>query len=243
MEYVDLPKLWHQLSAFTWEEIEDNIWEDFQLARTEIEFNALYDNRQAGDILLSPSKINFNTTLTYVVSGKNYREILDLFPDYYRNDPLKNTWLECLGRYFNSLDFNYNFYTTQIIVDRSTQFLHLFANDLGVLSIPTLSYIQRRNRILAKAYINQPFTPKNLEKVLEFLGLTGLTYKEETEKYLISIYPNSLENNENLELLNKIIQIWKPAHINTGIAVARLVWQDIEPYTWAEMISYVWGEL
>jgi hypothetical protein len=241
MEYKDLPKLWGQLLTLTYENIEKNIWEDFQLARTNIKFDALYDNRKEGDILLSPTTINFYSTLTFVISGTNYKDILDFFPDYYRNDPLKNAWLKSLEQLFNSFDYNYNFYSTQMIIDRATLFLYLFANDFGVLSIPTLSYSQRRNRVLAKAFINQPFTPKNLVKVLELLEMTGVNYEEETGNYLIILYPNNLSNTENFNLLNKILQIWKPAHIEVKISISMLTWQDLEVYTWENLETYSWA--
>lgn len=229
------------MPIYKWEQLEENKWEDFQLSRAKINFSAVYDNRSEGDLLLEAATINFNSRANIIVSGKKYFDIFnDFYPDYYKNDPLKVAWLECLDIYFNKLDFNFEYIKSQFFIDTCVSHLNLFEKEYGIIIDETLDFVTRRNRVLAKAYINQPFKKKNLEKVLELLDLPDLVVVEEIENYYIYFSPSTIDF-ESINLLKKIIDIWKPAHIGLGITISGTIWESLEPFKWEQLEDYNWS--
>ena len=241
MNYNQLKKLWNQNAVYTWNLLENNIWLDYQLSRAEVEFSGVLDNRKEGDLILNSATINFNSRANVIVSGKDYFGIFnDFYPDYYRNDPLKVAWLKSLDVYFNQLDFSFEYIKSQFFIDTCISHLYLFEKEYGIVTDESLDFVTRRNRILAKAFINQPFKKKNLQVVLDFLGLSDLEIVEEINNYYIYFAPETV-NLESINLLQKIVNIWKPAHVNLGIMVSNTIWESLEPYKWKDLETYNWS--
>ena len=79
IDYDKLQKLWKQLGIennIKWQDVEGNIWEDFQLGRTPIYFNGKYDNSSEGALYPKPTTINFKTQINPTVTGRFYHELV-----------------------------------------------------------------------------------------------------------------------------------------------------------------------
>lgn len=243
MEYKKLPKLYKQLGIennIKWNGLENNIWDDFQLARTVIEFNGLYDNTNENNIYPKMSTINFNSNVNLTVAGRFYFEILKcMYPSYYQKDPFLLNWLKTLEKLFNELDLKQQNSTNKIFVMLISSDIEKWEKEYGVPTNQNLDINYRKKRIFAKMFINNPFFTENIKKIGLILSEQELEFETEPDNFFIG-YRLSEDLLEDSKYISKLLDTWQPCHLNGGIGISGILWQNLEPYKWGEISDFKW---
>ena len=243
IDYDKLQKLWKQLGIennIKWQDVEGNIWEDFQLGRTPIYFNGKYDNSSEGSLYPKPTNINFITQINPTVTGKFYYELLKCcYPWYYDNDPFIETWLKTLEKLFNRLDVNSTIVLNNSFIMLTSSNIEVWEKEYGVPTNQELDLSYRKKRLLAKMFTNQPFFKKNIKQLGVILNNEELDYNTIPDDFFIGYrIPDSLLNDS--EYISKLLDTWQPAHLNGGVGISKVVWQTLEPYNWNEVSNFKW---
>ena len=144
--------------------------------------------------------------------------------------------------YINDLSKN-------LYVKTATWGLDLFEEELGLITDKSISYEERRERILAKKRGNGTTTKAMIKNVAEAFSGGEVEVVENFNDYSFIVKFVGVKGiPKNLTLFKNMIEDIKPAHLNYELAFTYTVWDmiisksnlwnDLSNQTWINLMSY-----
>ena len=172
--------------------------------------------------------------------------LLDYLPSFYHNSNIIKSFIDSNSIEANILkdyveDLNNNLY-----VKTATWGLDLFEEELGLTTDESISYEERRERILAKKRGNGTTTKAMIKNTAEAFSGGEVEVIENFNDYSFIVkFIGTKGIPKNLTLFRKMIEEIKPAHLNYELAFTYTVWSMVmaTDNTWNDFSSKTWVEL
>ena len=172
--------------------------------------------------------------------------LLDYLPSFYHNSNIVKSFMDSNSIEANILkdyveDLNNNLY-----VKTATWGLGLFEEELGLVTDKSISYEERRERILAKKRGNGTTTKAMIKNTAEAFSGGEVEVIENFNDYSFVVKFVGVKGiPKNLTLFKNMIEEIKPAHLNYELAFTYTVWSMVmaTDNTWNDFSSKTWVEL
>ena len=180
---------------------------------------------------------------------KREADLLDYLPSFYHNSNIVKSFIDSNSIEANILkdyveDLNNNLY-----VKTATWGLDLFEEELGLATDKSISYEERRERILAKKRGNGTTTKAMIKNTAEAFSGGEVEVIENFNDYSFVVKFVGVKGiPKNLTLFKNMIEEIKPAHLNYELAFTYTVWSmvmatdntwnDFNNKTWVELMTY-----
>ena len=172
--------------------------------------------------------------------------LLDYLPSFYHNSNIVKSFIDSNSIEANILkdyveDLNNNLY-----VKTATWGLDLFEEELGLATDESISYEERRERILAKKRGNGTTTKAMIKNTAEAFSGGEVEVIENFNDYSFVVKFVGVKGiPKNLTLFKNMIEEIKPAHLNYELAFTYTVWSMVmaADNTWNDFSSKTWVEL
>ena len=172
--------------------------------------------------------------------------LLDYLPSFYHNSNIVKSFIDSNSIEANILkdyleDLNNNLY-----VKTATWGLDLFEEELGLTTDKSISYEERRERILAKKRGNGTTTKAMIKNTAEAFSGGEVEVIENFNDYSFVVKFVGVKGiPKNLTLFKNMIEEIKPAHLNYELAFTYTVWSMVmsADNTWNDFSSKTWVEL
>jgi len=256
---------WGQVVVHTWGDLTPHLWEDFRLALMEAEteqevqgvllkyskaINEVITEQIAQGVKIVQSPIIMQTKTemitSIVVSERDYKsEMIKYLPLYERKSSVFNEVLTAYDREFRNTEQKLEVVERNIFLDTAIESLPIFERDLGIKTMKTLRYDQRREQIssrniasfdqttegtiksVAKAYSNGDVEVNAtiVDGVFEikFVGAKGIP--------------------DNIEGLQQAVNIIVPGHLEFTYTYTFNAWEFVNDKTWGEVSGMTWNDL
>ena len=175
--------------------------------------------------------------------------LLDYLPSFYHNSNIVKSFIDSNSIEANILkdyveDLNNNLY-----VKTATWGLDLFEEELGLTTDKSISYEERRERILAKKRGNGTTTKAMIKNTAEAFSGGEVEVMENFNDYSFVVKFVGVKGiPKNLTLFKNMIEEIKPAHLNYELAFTytvwnmimskKSIWNDFSNKTWVDLMSY-----
>ena len=175
--------------------------------------------------------------------------LLDYLPSFYHNSNIVKSFIDSNSIEANILkdyveDLNNNLY-----VKTATWGLDLFEEELGLTTDESISYEERRERILAKKRSSGITTKAMIKNTAEAFSGGEVEVIENFSDYSFIVKFVGIKGiPKNLTLFKNMIEEIKPAHLNYELAFTYTVWSmvmatdntwnDFNNKTWVELMTY-----
>ena len=175
--------------------------------------------------------------------------LLDYLPSFYHNSNIVKSFIDSNSIEANILkdyveDLNNNLY-----IKTATWGLDLFEEELGLTTDKSISYEERRERILAKKRGNGTTTKAMIKNTAEAFSGGEVEVIENFNDYSFVVKFVGVKGiPKNLTLFKNMIEEIKPAHLNYELAFTYTVWNmvmaadntwnDFNNKTWVELMTY-----
>lgn len=180
---------------------------------------------------------------------KREADLLEYLPSFYHNSNIVKAFMESNNIEVDTLkayveDLNKNLY-----VKTATWGLDLFEEELGLVTDKSVSYEERRERILAKKRGNGTTTKAMIKNTAEAFSGGEVEVIENFSDYSFIVKFVGVKGiPKNLALFKQMIEEIKPAHLNYELAFTYTVWSmvmaksniwnDFNNKTWVELMAY-----
>lgn len=255
---------WQEVSSLTWSELLLHQWMDFRISlmdtRTEQEASgtvvdnsyttatvSTLTNGQGVKIVQSSIIIRTDSEMiaNIVVSERDYKnDMLRYLPPYERKSEVFNAILDAYDREFRNFEQSLGVVKRNNFLDSSIETLWVFERDLGIKTVPTLPYDQRREQIASRnrAAFAQT-TVESIKVVANAYGNGEVEVLESTEPgvYEIKFIGKGIPN--NLDGLKEALDIAMPAHLGIEYVFTFSPWKDLRNTTWGAVVTETWDEL
>ena len=180
---------------------------------------------------------------------KREADLLDYLPSFYHNSNIIKSFIDSNSIEANILkdyveDLNNNLY-----VKTATWGLDLFEEELGLTTDKSISYEERRERILAKKRGNGTTTKAMIKNTAEAFSGGEVEVIENFNDYSFVVKFVGIKGiPKNLTLFKNMIEEIKPAHLDYELAFTytvwnmvmskKSIWNDFSNKTWVDLMSY-----
>ena len=180
---------------------------------------------------------------------KRETDLLEYLPSFYHNSDVIKTFMESNSVEVDTLKAYIEDLIKNLYVKTATWGLDLFEEELGLTTDKSISYEERRERILAKKRGNGTTTKKMLKNTAEAFSGGEVEIIENFEDYSFIVkFVGVLGIPKNLTLFKNMIEEIKPAHLNYELAFTytvwnmimskKAIWNDFSNKTWVDLMSY-----
>lgn len=256
---------WGQVSIFTWSELFPHQWLDFRIAlmetETELEGQGVavetsYTiatvltevNSQGVEIVQSPIVMQTRTEMivSIVVSERDYKtEMRKKLPLYERKSGVFEQVLFANDREFRNLEQKLSVVERNLFLDTAIESLPLTERDLGIETVGTLRYDQRREQISSRYRAAFDQTTEDTIKSVAAAYSNGEVDVVQTD--VAGIYEIKFIGTKgipnNMAGLNKALDIIFPAHLGWSFKYSFTPWEEILHKTWGSVANMTWNDL
>ena len=180
---------------------------------------------------------------------KRETDLLEYLPSFYHNSDVIKSFMESNSIEVDTLKAYIEDLSKNLYVKTATWGLDLFEEELGLVTDKSISYEERRERILAKKRGNGTTTKKMLKNTAEAFSGGEVDIIENFEDYSFIIKFIGVKGiPKNLTLFKKMIEEIKPAHLDYDFAFTYTVWEfvmsksnlwnDFSDKTWVDLMTY-----
>lgn len=183
------------------------------------------------------------------VEIKRETDLLEYLPSFYHNSDIIKSFMESNSIEVDILKAYMNDLVKNLYVKTATWGLDLFEEELGLVTDKSISYEERRERILAKKRGNGTTTKAMIKNTAEAFSGGEVEVIENFNDYSFIVKFVGVKGiPKNLALFKKMIEEIKPAHLNYELAFTYTVWNmvmaksniwnDFNNKTWVELMAY-----
>lgn len=183
------------------------------------------------------------------VEIKRETDLLEYLPSFYHNSDIIKSFMESNSIEVDTLKAYMNDLIKNLYVKTATWGLDLFEEELGLVTDKSISYEERRERILAKKRGNGTTTKAMIKNTAEAFSGGEVEVIENFNDYSFVVKFVGVKGiPKNLALFKKMIEEIKPAHLNYELAFTYTVWSmvmaksniwnDFNNKTWVELMAY-----
>lgn len=180
---------------------------------------------------------------------KREANLLEYLPSFYHNSDIIKSFVESNNIEVDTLKAYVEDLSKNLYVKTATWGLDLFEEELGLTTDKSVSYEERRERILAKKRGNGTTTKAMIKNTAEAFSGGEVEVIENFSDYSFIVKFVGVKGiPKNLALFKKMIEEIKPAHLNYELAFTYTVWSmvmaknniwnDFSNKTWVELMSY-----
>lgn len=256
---------WGQVIVHTWGDLTPHQWECFRLALMEtvseqsahgvaIASSGVTNETitelggQGVKIVHSPVIMRTRTELivSTVVSERDYKkEMLKHLPLYERKSGVFNEILTSYDREFRNTEQRLSVTERNLFIDTAIESLPISERDLGIKTVNTLRYDQRREQISSRYRAAFDQTTEETIKSVAAAYSNGEVDVNKTDvagMYEIKfIGTRGIPNNMNG--LTQALEIIFPAHLGWTFKYTFAPWEDIKHQTWGSVADKTWNDL
>ena len=172
--------------------------------------------------------------------------LLDYLPSFYHNSNIIKSFIDSNSIEANILKDYVEDLSKNLYVKTATWGLDLFEEELGLATDKSISYEERRERILAKKRGNGTTTKAMIKNTAEAFSGGEVEVIENFNDYSFVVkFVGVLGIPKNLTLFKNMIEEIKPAHLNYELAFTYTVWSMVmaKSNTWNDFNNKTWVEL
>ena len=177
---------------------------------------------------------------------KREADLLEYLPSFYHNSDVIKTFMESNSIEVDTLKAYIEDLSKNLYVKTATWGLDLFEEELGLATDKSISYEERRERILAKKRGNGTTTKAMIKNTAEAFSGGEVEVIENFNDYSFVVKFVGVKGiPKNLTLFKNMIEEIKPAHLNYELAFTYTVWSMVmaTDNTWNDFSSKTWVEL
>ena len=177
---------------------------------------------------------------------KREADLLDYLPSFYHNSNIVKSFIDSNSIEANILKYYVEDLNNNLYVKTATWGLNLFEEELGLTTDESISYEERRERILAKKRGNGTTTKAMIKNTAEAFSGGEVEVIENFNDYSFIVKFVGIKGiPKNLTLFKNMIEEIKPAHLNYELAFTYTVWSMVmaADNTWNDFSSKTWVEL
>ena len=175
---------------------------------------------------------------------KREADLLECLPSFYHNSDVIKTFMESNSIEVDTLKAYIEDLSKNLYVKTATWGLDLFEEELGLVTDKSISYEERRERILAKKRGNGTTTKKMLKNTAEAFSGGEVEVIENFSDYSFIVkFIGVLGIPKNLILFKNMIEEIKPAHLNYELAFTYVVWDIAKRFSWESISHKTWTQL
>jgi hypothetical protein len=180
---------------------------------------------------------------------KRETNLLEYLPSFYHNSDVIKSFMESNSIEVDTLKAYIEDLSKNLYVKTATWGLDLFEEELGLTTDKSISYEERRERILAKKRGNGTTTKAMIKNTAEAFSGGEVEVIENFNDYSFVVKFVGVKGiPKNLTLFKNMIEEIKPAHLNYELAFTYTVWSmvmatdntwnDFNNKTWVELMTY-----
>jgi hypothetical protein len=180
---------------------------------------------------------------------KREADLLEYLPSFYHNSDVIKTFMESNSVEVDTLKAYIEDLSNNLYVKTATWGLDLFEEELGLVTDKSISYEERRERILAKKRGSGTTTRAMIKNTAEAFSGGEVEIIENFNNYSFIVkFIGTKGIPKNLTLFKNMIEEIKPAHLNYELAFTYTVWDmvmaadntwnDFSGKTWVELMTY-----
>ena len=180
---------------------------------------------------------------------KREANLLEYLPSFYHNSDVIKSFMESNSIEVDILKAYIEDLSKNLYVKTATWGLDLFEEELGLVTDKSVSYEERRERILAKKRGNGTTTKAMIKNTAEAFSGGEVEVIENFSDYSFIVKFVGVKGiPKNLALFKQMIEEIKPAHLNYELAFTYTVWDmimsknnvwnDFNGQTWVDLMSY-----
>ena len=173
-------------------------------------------------------------------------DLLEYLPSFYHNSDIIKTFMESNSIEVDTLKAYIEDLIKNLYIKTATWGLDLFEEELGLATDKSISYEERRERILAKKRGNGTTTKTMIKNTAEAFSGGEVEVIENFNDYSFVVKFVGIKGiPKNLTLFKNMIEEIKPAHLNYELAFTYTVWSMVmaADNTWNDFSSKTWVEL
>lgn len=256
---------WQEVSVLTWDDLSVHKWEDFRIALMETE--TVLDGQgvaversyttatiptemeaQGVKIVQSPIVMRTRTEMitSIVVSDRDYLSKMNSYlPLYERKSEVYKETLTAYDREFRGLEQDLSVVERNIFLDTAIEALPTYERDLGIETLKSLRYDQRREQISSRSRAAFDQTTEETIKSVAAAYSNGEVEVNKTD--IVGVFQVKFVGTrgvpDNLDGLKKALDIVIPAHLGLTYVFSFNPWKDLAGKTWNEVSTLTWDEL
>ena len=180
---------------------------------------------------------------------KRETDLLEYLPSFYHNSDIVKAFMESSSIEVDTIKAYVEDLSKNLYVKTATWGLDLFEEELGLVTDKSISYEERRERILAKKRGNGTTTKAMIKNTAEAFSGGEVEVIENFNDYSFVVKFVGVKGiPKNLTLFKNMIEEIKPAHLNYELAFTYTVWDmiisknniwnDFSNKTWVGLMSY-----
>ena len=177
---------------------------------------------------------------------KREADLLEYLPSFYHNSDVIRSFMESNSIEVDTLKAYIEDLSKNLYVKTATWGLDLFEEELGLTTDKSISYEERRERILAKKRGNGTTTKAMIKNTAEAFSGGEVEVIENFNDYSFVVKFVGVKGiPKNLTLFKNMIEEIKPAHLNYELAFTYTVWNMImsKSNVWSNFNDKTWVEL
>ena len=177
---------------------------------------------------------------------KREADLLEYLPSFYHNSDVIRSFMESNSIEVDTLKAYIEDLSKNLYVKTATWGLDLFEEELGLTTDKSISYEERRERILAKKRGNGTTTKAMIKNTAEAFSGGEVEVIENFNDYSFVVKFVGIKGiPKNLTLFKNMIEEIKPAHLNYELAFTYTVWNMImsKSNVWSNFNDKTWVEL
>lgn len=177
---------------------------------------------------------------------KRETDLLEHLPIFYHNSNVIRSFMESNSIEVDTLKAYIEDLSENLYVKTATWGLDLFEEELGLVTDKSISYKERRERILAKKRGNGSTTKAMIKNTAEAFSGGEVEVIENFSDYSFIVKFVGVKGiPKNLALFKKMIEEIKPAHLNYELAFTYTVWSMVmaATNTWDDFSNKTWVDL
>ena len=177
---------------------------------------------------------------------KRETDLLEYLPSFYHNSDVIKSFMESNSIEVDTLKAYVEDLSKNLYIKTATWGLDLFEEELGLATDKSISYEERRERILAKKRGNGTTTKAMIKNTAEAFSGGEVEVIENFNDYSFVVKFVGIKGiPKNLTLFKNMIEEIKPAHLNYELAFTYTVWNMVmaTDNTWSDFNSKTWVEL
>ena len=177
---------------------------------------------------------------------KRETDLLEYLPSFYHNSDVIKSFMESNSIEVDTLKAYIEDLIKNLYIKTATWGLDLFEEELGLVTDKSISYEERRERILAKKRGNGTTTKAMIKNTAEAFSGGEVEVIENFNDYSFVVKFVGVKGiPKNLTLFKNMIEEIKPAHLNYELAFTYTVWDMIvsKSNTWSNFNNKTWVEL
>ena len=180
---------------------------------------------------------------------KREADLLEYLPSFYHNSDVIKAFMESNSIEVDTLKAYVDDLVKNLYVKTATWGLDLFEEELGLVTDKSISYEERRERILAKKRGNGTTTKAMIKNTAEAFSGGEVEVMENFNDYSFVVKFVGVKGiPKNLTLFKNMIEEIKPAHLDYELAFTytvwnmvmskKSIWNDFSNKTWVDLMSY-----